>query len=109
GLFGRDSRDYSGRAQALRYRSSTETPEGLRPAAKKSFTALLVGASAIVAMSLADFGTANDLMPGICIYLPFLGGGVWLVAKIFVWTRGWRLVPPHGASEFPKLRIWHLL
>jgi hypothetical protein len=69
----------------------------------------IVGTSAIIAMALADMGDAGDLLRAICVYVPFFVGSAWFVAKIAVWTRGWRVVPPGGASEFPKLRIWHLL
>jgi len=69
----------------------------------------IVGTSAIIAMALADLGDAGDLLRASCVYVPFFVGSAWFVAKIAVWTRGWRVVPPRGASELPKLRIWHLL
>ena len=68
----------------------------------------IVGGSALVAVSQGNLSTASDLLPAVQIYLPLLAGSAWFVAKLFVWTRGWMLVPPNGASEFPKLRIWHL-
>jgi hypothetical protein len=69
----------------------------------------VVGASAISGMAIGNEVDANDALSAIWVHLPFFVGSAWIVAKIAVWARGWRVVPPRGANAFPKLRIWHLL
>ncbi len=49
------------------------------------------------------------MLTTICVYVPFCLGSTWLVAKTAVWALGWRVVPPKGGNEFPRLQIWHLL
>jgi hypothetical protein len=65
--------------------------------------------SAMIATSMQGGIDVSEMALMILFYLvPMLLTG-WFVAKIFVWTRGWRLVPPGGTSESAKLQIRHLM
>jgi hypothetical protein len=69
----------------------------------------IVVAGAFAGMALAGFDSSDETLAAVCLCFPFLFGSAWLATKMFVWTRGWRLIAPNGPSELPKLRIWHLL
>ncbi len=75
--------------------------------ARTALSSVTVGFSAIAAMAVADVASPSEILPSICIYFPIVFGTAWFVTKLFVWTRGWKLLPPGGANEYPKLRIWH--
>jgi hypothetical protein len=69
----------------------------------------VVAVASILAMGMADMSDPEELLALIWVFSPFLFTSGWLVAKVVVWSRGWRIVPPNHASEFPKLHISHLL
>lgn len=50
-----------------------------------------------------------EVLGFVWVVAPLIFVSPWLVAKIFVWTLGWRLVPPGFSEEIPELRISHLL
>ncbi len=69
----------------------------------------IVIASALIAMSLQEILDVSEFMPFVLVYTPFFFASGWFVAKLFVWVRGWKIVPPGRETAAPKLQIWHLL
>lgn len=69
----------------------------------------VVATAAVLGMWVGDVAEPTDVLPGIVVLFPPAFAGVWLVAKLFVWIGGWRIVPPNHATEYPRLRIQHLL
>ncbi|MGI9472066.1 MAG: hypothetical protein ACR2NZ_11065 [Rubripirellula sp.] len=72
--------------------------------------------SAGIAVSAAFFGLwigqdaeVADLMPFLLLMFPPVFASGWMVAKLFVWVGGWRVVPPGSSAQHPRLGIQHLL
>jgi hypothetical protein len=58
---------------------------------------------------MGDVANPSEIAPFLLIYFPPIFAGGWLVAKLFVWIRGWKIVPPRYSSQYPRLQIQHLL
>ncbi len=69
----------------------------------------IVASAAVLALAMQDSLDIAEFFPALLLYLlPMLVSG-WFVAKVFVWTRSWRLVPPGYPDDYPKLQIRHLM
>lgn len=69
----------------------------------------IVTGSGLLSISMADLVDVTEFVSTLMIYLPVLLGCSWFVAKLFVWTRGWRIVPPGEPDVSAKLQIRQLL
>jgi hypothetical protein len=73
----------------------------------------LLSVSIGIGSCLLALGINKDIAVGdlsfVLPVLPLVFVGPWFAAKIFVWTRRWRLVPPDHTDEYPRLQIRHLL
>ena len=72
-------------------------------------SASLVSAAAIAGMWLGDIAAPSDVIPFILMLAPPVFASGWIVAKAFVWTRNWRIVPPGYSAKYPKLQIQQLM
>lgn len=69
---------------------------------------LVVGA-AMMGLWMGDVAAPSDVFPYALMLFPPVFASGWIVAKLLVWTRGWRIVPPGYSTSYPKLGILHLM
>lgn len=69
----------------------------------------IVGWSSLIGLWLGDVAEPLEALPFVFAFFPPAFASAWIVAKMFVWVRGWRIVPPHHSPEHPRLQIHHLL
>ena len=70
---------------------------------------IVVSLSMMLSGWISEMMEPIDLLSALSVYLPIMIVSGWLTAKVCVWTRGWRIIPPQGNREFPKLKIGDLM
>ncbi len=73
------------------------------------FSSSVVAGSGLLALGMNEEAGLDGFLPALLLYVPPIVVASWFVAKLFVWVRAWRLVPPGYPSEAPKLQIRHLM
>lgn len=84
-----------------------------RPVGHRSLRTILSVAVVMLPM-LAGFYLSQgidvtDLFSILFFFAPPAIACCWLIAKLFVWIAGWRIVAPSGSVNHPKLLIRHIL
>lgn len=77
--------------------------------ARTLLTTLIVTFAAMLGLWVGQDAEFMEIMPFMLLMYPPVFASGWLVAKLFVWVGGWRVVPPGKSSEYPRLGILHLL
>lgn len=77
--------------------------------ARSALSLAIVTSTIGLTMWLTDQNDLEDLFQVTALYLPVLVFAGWIVAKSFVWTRGWRIIPPGGSKQFSKPSIRDLM
>ncbi len=73
------------------------------------FSVGIVVAAVMAALGFQDVDQVSGIVPLVLVVLPFIAAAGAFVAYCFVWTRGWKLVPPGSPNLSSKLQIRHLL
>lgn len=76
---------------------------------RSCLSASIVTAAALVPLVLIIELDYEDFFPMLLLGLPACMLSGWIICKLFVWVRGWRIVPPGYQSEYPRLQIRNLL
>ncbi|MFK8112678.1 MAG: hypothetical protein AB8B91_10760 [Rubripirellula sp.] len=69
----------------------------------------IVSSAVVWTMWIADVAEPFDILPLLFACYPPIFVSSWLVAKVFVWSRGWKIDPPGQSAKYPQLRIQHLM
>lgn len=69
----------------------------------------VVSLSALIPFISQLNGGVEEIFAGILLYVPPSFFLAWLVAKIFVWTRGWKIVAPNSNGIKPPFKISDML